>query len=152
MYRLNLQGEFNVPFGGGQRRPDILWENGLILSAARVLRGAQLNCQDFEVTLRAARKRDLVFCDPTYTVTHNNNGFIRYNESNFRWADQQRLASLCLQLRSKGVTVIVTNAVHREIRSLYRDAIVHEVDRSSVLCPSPAKRRRTKEYLFVLKP
>jgi DNA adenine methylase len=152
MYRLNQRGEFNVPFGGGQRRPDVLWTSGLMLSTSRALRNAQLNCEDFEKALRMARKGDLAFCDPTYTVTHNNNGFVRYNESNFRWCDQERLASLCLQLRRKGVTVIVTNAFHKEIRCLYRDAIVHEVDRPSTLCPSPEKRRQTKEYVFLLKP
>jgi DNA adenine methylase len=152
MYRLNQKGEFNVPYGGGQRRPDILWQTDLMLRASRTLRGAELHCEDFEVALRRAHRRDLVFCDPTYTVAHNNNGFVRYNESNFRWADQERLASACLRLRSKGTTVIVSNAFHQEIRRLYRGAVIHEVDRPSGLCPSPEKRRRTKEYLFVLNP
>jgi len=152
MYRLNRKGEFNVPYGGGLRRPDVLWETDLLSSASRALRDAELRCEDFEVALRRARKGDLVFCDPTYTVAHNNNGFIRYNESNFSWADQHRLARVCVRLRSKGVTIIVSNAFHKEIKSLYPDATVHEVDRPSLLCPSPEKRRQTKEYLFLLVP
>jgi DNA adenine methylase len=152
MYRLNQKGRFNVPFGGGQRRPDPLWTTDLLLAASRGLQGAQLRCGDFEVTLRGARRGDLVFCDPTYTVTHNNNGFIRYNESNFRWADQQRLAAVCSHLRSRGVTTIVTNAFHGEVRRLYRDSVTYIVDRPSLLCPSPEKRRPTKEYLFLLRP
>ena len=152
MYRLNRKGEFNVPFGGGQRRPDILWEQNLILGASRALQTAELRCEDFEVVLNDARKGDLAFCDPTYTVSHNNNGFVRYNESNFRWADQERLATLCKRLRSKGITVLVSNAFHKEIKSLYRDAIVHELERPSVLCPEPQKRRNAREYLFLLSP
>ena len=152
MYRLNQKGQFNVPFGGGQRRPDPLWTADLLLTASRALQGVRLGCGDFEVTLQGARRGDLVFCDPTYTVTHNNNGFIRYNESNFRWADQQRLATVCAQLRSKGVTMIVTNAFHEEVRRLYRDSDTYVVDRPSLLCPSPEKRRLTKEYLFLLRP
>jgi DNA adenine methylase len=152
MYRLNQKGQFNVPFGGGQRRPDALWTADLLLNASRALQGAQFRCADFEAALRGARGGDLVFCDPTYTVTHNNNGFIRYNESNFRWADQRRLANVCAQLRSKGVTTIVTNAFHEEVRRLYRDSVTYIVDRPSLLCPSPEKRRSTKEYLFLLRP
>lgn len=152
MYRLNRNGEFNVPFGGGQRRPDVLWTSDLIVNSAQALRDAELCCGDFEAILRRARRGDLVFCDPTYTVAHNNNGFIRYNESNFRWADQERLAGVCARLRSRGVAVIVSNAFHQEIRSLYRGAVVHELDRPSTLCPLPQKRKATREYLFVLEP
>lgn len=152
MYRLNRAGVFNVPFGGGERRPDMLWRNNLILPASQALRAAELRCADFEVVLSSAREGDLVFCDPTYTVSHNNNGFVRYNESNFRWADQERLALVCGRLRARGVAVLVSNAFHEEIKLLYRGALVYEVCRSSVLCPSPEKRRSTKEYLFVLEP
>jgi len=152
MYRLNRNGQFNVPFGGGHRRPDVLWKNNLILTAAEALRDAHLHCEDFETVLGRARKGDLVYCDPTYTVAHNNNGFVRYNEANFRWADQVRLASVCTRLRSKGVTVLVSNAFHEEIKFLYPDAVAHVAERASTLCPSPQKRRITKEYLFVLQP
>jgi DNA adenine methylase len=152
MYRLNQKGEFNVPFGGGERRPDVLWESGLMVDASLALRSAELLCADFEFALLKAREGDLVYCDPTYTVAHNNNGFIRYNESNFRWSDQERLATLCNKLRSRGVITVVSNAFHREIRSLYPSASTYEVDRPSLLCPAPDKRRRTREYLFVLRP
>ncbi len=152
MYRLNRNGEFNVPYGGGHRRHEILWKNNLILNAAEALRDAQLHCADFETVLGRARKGDLVYCDPTYTVAHNNNGFVRYNEANFRWADQVRLASACTRLRARGVTVLVSNAFHREIKSLYSDAVIYVAERASNLCPSAEKRRVTKEYLFVLRP
>jgi DNA adenine methylase len=152
MYRLNQNGEFNVPYGGGQRRPDVLWQDGLLSRASAALRRADLRCGDFEEMLASARPDDLVYCDPTYTVTHNNNGFIRYNEANFRWSDQQRLARICSRLQSKGTTVVVSNAFHNEVRILYPTAKVFEVDRLSLLCPKADKRKPTKEYLFLLKP
>jgi len=152
MYRLNQKGEFNVPFGGGQRTPDLLWESNLLTNASTALRSAEVKCSDFETALKGARSGDLVFCDPTYTVTHNNNGFVRYNESNFKWTDQLRLAKVCRKLRTKGATVIVSNAFHREVRALYKEATVIPVARASTLCPSPDKRGMTQEYLFVLYP
>jgi DNA adenine methylase len=152
MYRVNQKGEFNVPFGGGQRTPDVLWHSNLLTDAASALKTAEVKCTDFENALKGARSGDLVFCDPTYTVTHNNNGFVRYNESNFKWADQVRLAKVCSKLRTKGITVIVSNAFHREVRALYSGATVIPVERTSTLCPSPDKRGLTQEYLFVLYP
>ena len=152
MYRVNQNGDFNVPFGGGHRTPNVLWDSNLLTEAASALKTAELKCDDFEVVLEGARSGDLAFCDPTYTVTHNNNGFVRYNESNFRWADQIRLAKVCAGLRAKGVTVIVSNAFHKEVRDLYDGATIIPVARPNTLCPKPEKRGRTQEYLFVLYP
>src|SRR6202035_376219 len=95
---------------------------------------------------------DVVYCDPTYSVAHNNNGFIRYNERNFSWRDQERLAGACTRATDRGALVLVSNAVHAEIRKLYSHAEAHEVGRFSSLCPDPAMRRPTRELLFILRP
>ena len=57
MYRLNQDGIFNVPFGGGERTPDCLWRNQLILNASRALRDATIVSGDFDELLRKAKKR-----------------------------------------------------------------------------------------------
>ena len=152
IYRVNRKGEFNVPFGGGQRRPEVLWRDGLLHDACEALQHADLRCGDFEEVLTGARAGDLVYCDPTYTVSHNNNGFIRYNESNFSWSDQQRLAKTCRRLQEQGTMVIVSNAHHEDVRQLYPSAETLEVERKSLLCPTATKRGGTKEYLFLLRP
>jgi DNA adenine methylase len=152
MYRLNQQGSFNVPFGGGQRTPEPLWNDNLLVSASTILKGADLQTCDFEDAVSAASAQDLVYCDPTYTVAHNNNGFIRYNERNFSWHDQRRLAETCRRLARLGTTVLVSNADHDDIVKLYRGARVHRLDRASVLCPDTQKRRTTTELLFHFKP
>lgn len=152
MYRLNKQGHFNVPFGGGERTPSRLWDDKLLAKASQALKNAKIVCQDFESAIRGARSGDLVYCDPTYTVTHNNNGFIRYNENNFSWSDQERLAHVAREMVGEGVTIIVSNAFHHEIRDLYSTAETHVLERMSSLCPDTNKRRITNEYLFVLRP
>ncbi len=150
MYRLNRKGHFNVPFGGGQRTPEPLWRDGLLLKASAALASTEMLSADFEQLLLDAGEGDLVYCDPTYTVAHNNNGFIRYNERNFSWADQVRLAGLSAQAARRGATILVSNACHQEIRELYPSADVHLLDRQSLLCPRSNKRRGTQEYLLVL--
>lgn len=153
MYRLDKNGSFNVPFGGGDRTPTPLWEQDLLPNAARRLRAASILALDFEDMLVGnAKEGDLIYCDPTYTVSHNNNGFIRYNEKNFSWGDQIRLAAICQQMLRRGATVIVSNAFHYEIRRLYKNAEIHVLKRMSLLCPIPGKRHPTEEYVFVLRP
>jgi DNA adenine methylase len=152
MYRLNQQGEFNVPFGGGERTTASLWECDLLTSSARALRGATLLSVDFEQALSAAKKGDLVYCDPTYTVAHNNNGFIRYNERNFSWEDQKRLSRSCHSAAARGALVIVSNAYHRQVLDLFAPPEHVAVARTSRLCPDVIHRRSVDEYLFIFPP
>jgi DNA adenine methylase len=152
IYRVNRQGQFNVPFGGGQRSPAILWERDLLRPAARVLQRSELITADFQVALQRAGEGDLVYCDPTYTVSHGDNGFVRYNESNFRWDDQQRLADVCRELQARGATVLVSNASHGAVRSVFNLAELHVFSRPSTVCPRSDKRRAVQEDVFVFRP
>jgi DNA adenine methylase len=149
MYRLNRNGEFNVPFGGGERTPGPLWRDGLLSTARAALTSARLRACDFETALKDAGSGDLVYCDPTYTVSHNNNGFVRYNERNFAWEDQRRLASCCNMLARRGAAVIVSNADHGDIYDLFRPDHSFVIDRASTLCPNPTMRRLTQEAILI---
>ncbi len=152
IYRLNRQGRFNVPYGGGQRSPAILWERDLLRPAARVLRRSELRADDFQSVLEEAGAGDLVYCDPTYTVSHSDNGFVRYNESNFRWEDQRRLAEACRELQARGATVLVSNAAHSAVRSVFDHAEVYGFSRPSTVCPRLDGRRTVQEDVFIFRP
>lgn len=150
IYRVDREGRFNVPFGGGQRTPEPLWRDNLLINASEVLRDTMITSADFEEVIENAGNGDVVYCDPTYTVSHNNNGFIRYNERNFSWSDQVRLARVCREASTRGATVLVSNAFHQEVARLYSSAEVRVLQRKSLLCPRPSKRQAVQEYLFVL--
>lgn len=152
IYRLNRQGQFNVPFGGGERSPSILWERDLLRPAARLLKHCELVVSDFQLVLHEAREGDLIYCDPTYTVSHGDNGFVRYNEANFRWEDQERLVEECRDLQARGATVIVSNASHRSVRTLFKGAEVRSFSRPSTVCPRPESRRTVQEDIFIFRP
>lgn len=148
MYRVNRSGEFNVPYGGG-RTPSILWERDLLRLAGATLRRAKLLACDFETSMERAGAGDVIYCDPTYTVAHNNNGFVRYNERNFSWSDQQRLALAAHSAVSRGATVIVSNAHHAEITSLYPAWSARVVHRQSLVSSQPTARVQITECLFI---
>jgi DNA adenine methylase len=152
VYRLNLKGRFNVPYGGGERTPAILWQTEVLDHAASALRKAQLKVSDFEPILSLARAGDVAYCDPTYTVAHDNNGFVRYNERNFSWSDQERLAAAAGAATSRGATVIVSNAHHASIRELYPAAVFTTLTRISRVTPNVSLRRPVDELLITLNP
>lgn len=149
MYRVNQSGHFNVPFGGGNRTPEALYKKELLLEASSLLKGTEILCRDFEDCINDAAVGDLVYCDPIYTVTHNNNCFKRYNEKNFSWNDQKRLAQACSRAMQRGVTVLVSNAFHFEIANLYKVFSSHVLRRKNTLSPNAGHRGTTEEYLFI---
>lgn len=146
IYRVNRQGEFNVPYGG-RMYPSLGTEGGLRPYAA-ALKGAEIRAADFEEALEVAVGGDLVYLDPPYTVAHGNNGFLRYNESIFSWKDQQRLAAIAAELDHKGCRVIVSNAAHNSIRELYSGFRTIPVSRQSRIAADPARRLVTHELIF----
>ncbi len=149
MYRVNKKGKFNVPYGG-DRRVSILWENNLIVNASKALKNTKIYCNDFSNILKNCQKGDLVYCDPAYTVTHNNNGFLRYNENIFSWNDQKRLANTCFEAAQKGAQIIVSNAGNESILKLYRPITPIAVQRYSGVSCQTKGRGSVKEYIFVI--
>lgn len=148
LYRVNKAGLYNVPFANGSRTTSLLCETTILEESSKHLKFAELLVADFSEVIPLAQKGDLLFCDPTYTVKHNNNGFRRYNEELFSWADQERLAILCEQASHKGVKVIVSNAYHKDIKDIFNSFKTCVVTRNSCLSASALHRIETQEYLF----
>lgn len=152
IYRLNRKGEFNVPYGDGVRRLDTLWRQGILQAASHALQAAELFSCDFEVLLNRATRGDFVYCDPAYTVAHNNNGFRRYNERVFAWEDQERLAVAARKAVGRGATVLVSNADHDALIKLYEGAHVQRVMRRSTVASNVAARGEVTEALIWMRP
>ena len=146
IYRVNLRGEFNVPYGYKTHlRP---CDAERIRAASRLLRKARLVAGDFEDVVATAEAGDLIYFDPPYTVAHGNNGFIKYNEDILKWDDQLRLASVATAAAEKGCKVIVSNANHPSVRKLYTHFTSESVRRASRVAASAFNRRMITECLF----
>jgi DNA adenine methylase len=146
IYRQNLRGEFNVPYGYKTHVNPC--DEPRIHRIADTLRGRAITSSDFESVLANAKDGDFVYFDPPYTVAHGNNGFVKYNAKIFSWADQKRLAALAGQLKKKGCSVLVSNADHPSIRQLYPRFEIHVIERNSVMSASSVFRRPVRECLF----
>lgn len=146
IYRLNRQGDFNVPYGGrAYLKPG---EPAKVRQVSAALQTASLHLGDFTTVVEQARSGDVVYLDPPYTVAHNNNGFLRYNARIFSWTDQERLATAAKQLSAEGCTVIVSNANHPSVTGLYKDFECLEVKRPSRIAASSSHRSDITECIF----
>lgn len=147
LYRVNLRGEFNVPIG---TKTAVVMEGESFSDLSDALSKAEIICQDFEWTLQSVGKGDFVFVDPPYTVKHNLNGFLKYNENIFGWSDQLRLHRAIVAAADRGASIVVTNADHESVRELYAGFEYRRLARTSVLAGDAAKRGKTSEAMFLL--
>ena len=145
IYRVNLRGEFNVPYGYKTHLDPC--DGDRIRKASELLRGAIIKDQDFEEALRPASDGDLVYLDPPYTVAHGANGFVKYNAKIFSWTTSA-LARTAKELANRGCTVIVSNADHASIRRLYRGFEIAVLERSSIIAASSDFRSRIQPTHF----
>ena len=74
IYRVNLDGEFNVPKG---TKSAVVFDDDNFETASLALRRAHIQVSDFETLVDRAGTNDFVFADPPYTVRHKSNAFIK---------------------------------------------------------------------------
>lgn len=147
LYRVNLQGKFNVPLG---TKSSVILDTDDFLALSKMLSKANICAADFEKAINLTDENDLLFVDPPYTVQHNCNNFLRYNENIFSWSDQERLRNSLLRAKTRGVQIIITNADHPSVRELYKSVgEYHQLTRSSVLAGKKEKRGPTTEAMFL---
>ncbi|MFY0684688.1 MAG: Dam family site-specific DNA-(adenine-N6)-methyltransferase [Balneola sp.] len=145
IYRVNLKGEYNVPYG--YRSKTFLDEN-LIEAVSQKLSLAEISAKPFWDSVNEIQENDLVFLDPPYTITHNNNGFIKYNEKLFSEEDQYKLSEFIGEIIDNGAYYILTNAAHSDIRDIFYHNEPIELSRASLVGGKEAKRGKYKEFLF----
>lgn len=147
IYRVNLNGEYNVPFG--YRSKDFFDPDNLRL-ASSALKKIRLKQSDFTSSLKNIKENDLVFLDPPYTVTHNNNGFIKYNKKLFDLESQYALSKYIDEVKNIGAYYVLTNAAHNEIEKIFKkgnDRVI-EIDRASLIGGKNAKRGKYSELII----
>lgn len=148
LFRVNLAGNFNVPYGDNKPKDLVDEENLRLCSGFLSETNPVLTCIDFEDAVKDVQPGDFVYFDPPYVTGHNNNGFLSYNEKIFSWEDQVRLATLAKKLAESGVCVIVSNANHEDVCGLYADFDATIVNRNSTISGYADTRRRISEVIF----
>lgn len=146
IYRVNRNGKYNVPYG--KRNLDLLYDFDHLTNVSNALKNTYLSTQDFKNRCKKINKNDFVFIDPPYTVAHENNGFIQYNQSIFSWNNQIELSKLTIDLDRKGAFFLVTNAYHDCIKEIYTTGFQKKLSRASTIGGIGAKRTKYKEIII----
>ena len=146
IYRVNREGKFNVPRG---TRNTVIFKTDDFELLSEILQNVEIKVCDFEEAIDRAVEGDLVFADPPYTVRHNNNAFVKYNEKLFSWNDQVRLANCLRKAANRGVKIIATNAYHPSVIELYKGVFeLRPIYRKSQISADRKYRGKFEELLI----
>ena len=125
LYRVNSQGQFNVPFGN-YKKPAICDTEGL-RAASLALQLADITVADFEQAVADAKRGDLIYFDPPYQPLSKTSSFTGYTAGRFDDVEQKRLARVYRDLDQRGCYVMLSNSNAPLVRELYADFCIHEV-------------------------
>lgn len=121
LYRVNKRGGFNATFGNYDE-PKILDEENL-RACSRALTGVEVTCGDCSATVSPDRSGpvpgDFTYFDPPYVPASKTASFTGYTASGFGEREQRRLASRALELKERGVHVLLSNSDAPLVRELY---------------------------------
>lgn len=147
MYRVNQKGKFNVPIG---TKKSCINDIKAFEKYAELLERAEFRVCDFYESITLARGGDLIFADPPYAFTKEENGFTLYNDTWFSWDDQIRLCEALSAAREREADIFAMNAYNKEIIEMYKEKGFHiiSISRFSSIAGNPQKRQEQMEILI----
>ena len=145
MYRVNSQGQFNVPFGH-YKNPRILDENNLI-NCSNLLRRTEIKHADFSEILKKVKKGDFVYFDPPYVPLSETSSFTSYTKDGFDIDMQFKLRDVCDELDSMGIKFLLSNSDTKLVNELYENYNIKKVFASRQINANADGRGKITEVL-----
>ncbi|PWL73857.1 modification methylase [Candidatus Gastranaerophilales bacterium] len=145
MYRVNSQGQFNVPFGN-YKNPRIVDANNLI-NCSKLLKNTEIRCADFSEVLNKVEKADFVYFDPPYVPLNETSSFTSYTKEGFDIDMQFKLREVCDELDALGVKFMLSNSDTKLVNELYSNYEIKKVFASRAINANASGRGRITEVL-----
>jgi DNA adenine methylase len=147
MWRHNLKGDFNVGYGGEERRWVFSRKN--LVELSKLFKKAIIHHSDFEVILDKCRDGDFIFLDPPYIPGKKEMTELHYINGKFSYQDQVRLAVKLREITKKyNINWVMTNSAAPEIRDLYHGFRILKVPLGTSNKPG-IKTKNTQEILIL---
>jgi DNA adenine methylase len=117
--RYNNKGGYNVPFG---RYKKPYFPEKEMQFFHKKAKNAEFVLSSFEEVIGAAKKGDVIYCDPPYVPLSPSANFTTYSAGGFNIEKQQHLADLAGDMSDKGVPILISNHNTSFTRKAYNKA------------------------------
>jgi DNA adenine methylase len=151
LFRVNSQGQFNVPFGR-YKNPQIVNES-VLRAVHDYLSTSEVNIinDDFTKAVADAKEGDFIYFDPPYDPVSDTSSFTGYSLDGFNKNDQLRLRDLCVELDKRNCKFLLSNSSTDFIREIYEEKGFHvvKVSASRNINSVASKRGKIDEVLVM---
>lgn len=117
LYRVNSQGQFNVPFG--KYKDPVICDAENLQAVSQLLKNVKILDKDFEAACKEAGKGDAIYFDPPYMPVSKTSNFTGYTADGFNDQEHERLARVFEKAGDRGVRVVLTNSVAPGVMELF---------------------------------
>lgn len=149
LFRVNSQGQFNVPFGQ-YTNPNIV-DKGVLRAVHEYLKNSNVTIlhEDFEKAISSARRGDFIYFDPPYDPVSSTASFTGYDVNGFGKNEQRRLKAVFDDLNNRGCKVLLSNAYTPFIADLYQGYQQVKVEASRAINSNGNGRGKVEEILVM---
>ncbi|MFN7204031.1 MAG: DNA adenine methylase [Aphanizomenon sp.] len=147
LFRVNSQGQFNVPFGK-YKNPNIL-DIAVLKAVNKYLNENQVRIlnSDFQEAVKDAKGGDFIYLDPPYDPVSETASFTGYDVNGFNKQEQRRLKEVFDDLNSRGCHILLSNACTEFIEDLYKDYPHTKISAIRAINCNGKKRGKVDEIL-----
>jgi len=147
LFRVNSQGQFNVPFGK-YKNPNIL-DIAVLKAVNKYLNENQVRIlnSDFQEAVKDAKRGDFIYLDPPYDPVSETASFTGYDVNGFNKQEQRRLKEVFDDLNSRGCHILLSNACTEFIEDLYKDYLHTKISAIRAINCNGKKRGKVDEIL-----
>lgn len=118
LYRENSKGGFNVPFGQKKSFPSL--EKIEFIQVSERLEHTRVLNADFVETISNAKTGDFIYLDPPYIPIDVTSSFTSYLSEGFGISEQEKLASIMVQLKDSGIKAMCSNSDTQVTRDIFK--------------------------------
>ena len=108
LYRVNKNGDFNVPVGN-YKNPTIC-DEGNLKALSRLIKNVKFQYGNYKTSQEYIKKNTFVYFDPPYRPLNVTSGFTSYTKEDFDDENQKELALFYKELSNKKVKVMLSNS------------------------------------------
>lgn len=147
LFRVNSQGQLNVPYGR-YKHPNIVNEPGIMALSTYLQGDIDIRCGDYAAALENLPKNSFVYLDPPYMPVSATSAFTGYTEGGFDYDEQVRLRDECLKLKEQGISFLQSNSDCLAIRELYEGFTLKTIKAKRSINSKGDKRGAVNEVLI----
>lgn len=153
LYRVNKNGEFNVPMGK-YKNPTICDADNL-RAVSRKLQGVKILCGDYKESRHFIDAKTFAYFDPPYRPLSTTSSFTSYAQDGFGDQQQKELARFIDEMSEKGAAIVASNSDPRNVDEnddffdkLYANHKIHRIGAARMINSVGSERGKISELLI----